>query len=122
MFGWFFNRSTTLQLTTYPQDASGGTLPTASQIAVLVPCCVQQDTPPEKTAEGQYRKGSVARVRVFFGSSFSATPDLATQAVLTLTRESRVVLDDGRTLVLIGPPYDEAGKGAYYIAECRIIA
>ena len=119
MLEFFFIRSTILQLVNYPQDPSGGTIPTASPLAVLVPCCVQQDVPPERLPDGTYRRGTKVRVTVFFSPDLADSPDYALAALKQLKLESRLLLDDGRTILLEGEPFDRAGQGAVYEAACK---
>jgi hypothetical protein len=119
MLEFFFIRTTILQLVGYPQDPAGGTIPTPSPLAVLVPVAVQQDMPPEKLPDGTYRRGTKVRVTVFFNPAMADSPDYALAALKQLRLDSRLILDDGRTILLEGEPFDRAGQGAVYEAACK---
>jgi hypothetical protein len=118
VFDPFFNHTTTLQVVNYPQDPAGGPIPTGSPLNVVLPCSVQQDRPAERQPDGTYRRGTVARLTVFFWPDRNP---LAIAALAELIQESRLVLDDGRTIVLQGPPYDQSGQGVISQAVCTYV-
>lgn len=118
MLGWFFGRVATIQAVSHPQDVGGGEVPTPSTLAVLVPCAVQQDGPPEPTTGKQGRRGSTAKVKIFLRPS-DPPGVLAVQA---LKVDDRIPIDGfPYPLILDGPPFDASGRGVVWEAAARDI-
>jgi hypothetical protein len=84
--------------------------------ATFVPCCLQQDggPTPRQPGDSQKRRGSDANVRIFFRPT--DPPGSAIVAALKVNDRFAV---SGRTLILDGPAFDVAGRGAVWEARAR---
>lgn len=118
MFGWLMSQVAEFDPMSYPQDPSGGELPTAGLSAVLVPCCVQQDRAPQRSGEGQHRRGSTAEIRIFLQP---CNPQQL--AIVQALKVNDRIAIQGRPqpLVLDGPFFSASGQGAIWEAGARDI-
>ena len=115
----FFNRTATFELTSYPLDPAGGTVPVAMPLSVALPACIQQNVPPERLGDGTWRSGTKVKITVFFMPGMADNPDLALAAIRQLHLESRLALDDGREILLEGDPFDRSGHGLVWETVCK---
>lgn len=109
----FFNRSAQLSSVSYPQDASGGSLPTPGS-SVTVPCAIQQSSPPERGGKDQLQTRAVATIEVLFGPAFAQSPAAALAAIRALKARDLITLDDDTPVVADGPAFDQSGRGVVY--------
>jgi hypothetical protein len=120
----FFNLACEIDPLSYPQDAAGGEVPNPGLLAVQVPCCVQQTSPPVTTEGKQGRRGSEAPVMVFFRPDnppgVAALQKLKARDVLKITNPNTGQPYPG-TLILDGPPFDASGRGAVWEAAAKDI-
>jgi|GEM_PF-5618209 len=115
MYSLFFNKTARIDSLGFAQDLAGGEVPVPSAIGVLVPCCVQQEKPPEPLTEsqGQGRRGAVARLRIFL------RPDNppGALALSKLGQDDRISIDGyPNPVILDGPPFDASGRGVVWVA------
>jgi hypothetical protein len=119
--GFLFPHTATVLVAVDGRDLNGSVVTSVAPVAVLVPCSVQQDGPPEPSLD-QDRRGSVARVRVFFRPTDPVLPTdpsrTAVLAALLALKQGDELAVAGRPnpLVLDGPPWDRAGRGV--VIEC----